>query len=135
MKVDERKERARIARIMAQPNGIFVFGSNLAGIHGAGAARAALDLYGAKYGQGQGRQGRSYAIPTKGHRLETLPLDAIAAHVARFLMYAMSAPGFDFAVTRVGRGLAGYTDELIAPMFKYARGNVILPDGWREVTL
>lgn len=112
------------------PDRVFVFGSNLAGIHGGGAARTARELYGAVWGQGQGLQGSSYALPTKDERIETLPLGAIAEHVARFLDFARSRPDITFFVTRVGCGLAGYTDEDIAPLFRGAPKNCELPHGW-----
>ena len=111
--------------------GIFVFGSNLAGRHGKGAAVMALRCYGAVYGVGVGRTGNAYAIPTKDERLRTLPLSAIAAHVSHFIEYATLNPDLHFHVTRIGCGLAGYTDEQIAPMFRGAPENCQLPEGWR----
>ena len=96
---------------------IFVFGSNLAGRHGAGAAKFAKDHKGAKYGQGEGRQGQSYGIPTKDWNIKTLPLERIATHVGEFIFYAKSRPDLIFEVTPVGCGLAGYRREQIRPMF------------------
>jgi len=96
---------------------IFVFGSNLAGRHGRGAAKTALDHYRAKWGQGEGPQGASYGIPTKDDRLNVLHLDEIEIFVARFLRYAERYPTYDFQVTRIGCGLAGYRDAQIAPLF------------------
>lgn len=110
--------------------GIFVFGSNLAGRHGKGAAKDARDLHGAIYGQGVGRQGNSYAIPTKTGDLKILPLADIAYFIRLFLQYAYSHPELQFMVTRVGCGLAGYQDSDIAPLFKYAPTNCILPQEW-----
>lgn len=118
----------------AGPNRIFVFGSNTGGIHGAGAARTAVELYGAIRGQGEGLQGNSYAIPTKNHQLETLPLTSIGEYVHDFLDFAWRHQELYFFVTRIGCGLAGYTDELIAPMFKEAPVNCELPHGWRGET-
>lgn len=114
------------------PNRVFVFGSNTAGIHGAGAAKTANELYGAAWGQGEGLQGDSYAIPTKNMNLKTLPLDIIKKHVDKFLEFAWENQGLKFFVTRIGCGLAGYTDEQIAPMFAEAPLNCELPDGWRR---
>lgn len=111
---------------------IFVFGSNLAGRHGRGAALAARQLYGAIQGQGVGRQGESYAIPTKDRNLQTLQLNEIKPFVELFLEYAVAHPELRFNVTRVGCGLAGYTDKDIAPMFKGAPENCQLPVGWRD---
>lgn len=110
---------------------IFVFGSNLAGRHGKGAALEARNRYGAEYGVGFGRTGEAYAIPTKDERLEPLPLARIRPYVNVFLAYAASHPEERFNVTRVGCGLAGYTDAEIAPMFATAPANCDLPSGWR----
>jgi hypothetical protein len=110
---------------------VFVFGSNLAGRHGKGAALCARQEYGAEYGVGEGRTGNAYAIPTKGHRLEVLPLTSIEKSVRKFLAYAAQHSSEQFFVTRIGCGLAGYTDAQIAPFFKYAPPNVELPKEWR----
>ena len=111
---------------------IFVFGSNLAGRHGKGAALCARQQYGAKYGQGVGLQGQSYAIPTKDGRLNTLPLSEIAKHVRDFIAFAGVHRELGFNVTRIGCGLAGYEDSDIAPLFRAAGAmcNVKLPEGW-----
>ena len=106
---------------------IFVFGSNLAGRHGKGAALAARQLHGAIYGQGIGMQGNSYAIPTKGQHLEILPLNVIKQHVDTFITYATEHPELTFQVTKIGCGLAGYNESQIAPLFSKAPKNCILP--------
>ena len=106
---------------------IFVFGSNLAGRHGAGAAKFARMNHGAIYGQGQGLQGSSYAIPTKDRQIRTLPLGDIRQHVATFLEFARSRDDLTFQVTAIGCGLAGYKPEHIAPMFQGAPSNCRLP--------
>lgn len=106
---------------------IFVFGSNLAGRHGKGAALAANREHGAVYGVGVGRTGGAYAIPTKGRNLEVLPLDMIGDYVADFLEYARANPDLQFQLTAIGCGLAGYDPRQIAPMFKDAPGNVFKP--------
>lgn len=106
---------------------IFVFGSNLAGLHGAGSALAAIKNYGAKRGQGIGLQGESYAIPTKGHNLEVLPLMIIHSHVDDFIGFAQDHDDMTFNIVAIGCGLAGYKPEEIAPMFKSAPANCILP--------
>lgn len=111
---------------------IFVFGSNLAGRHGKGAARDAVLYHGAKRGVGWGRTGNAYAIPTKDKNLRTLPLPEIQDYVSDFLWYAGDHPELEFNVTRIGCGLAGYKDSDIAPMFQGAPMNCNLPDGWRE---
>lgn len=96
---------------------IFVFGSNLAGRHGAGSAKEAVKNWGAIYGQGIGRQGNSYAIPTKDEKLKVLPLDVIHGHIADFLCYAEVNPRLQFEIVDIGCGLAGYDVEDIADLF------------------
>ncbi len=102
---------------------IFVFGSNLAGRHGAGAARAARICYGARHGVGVGRMGRAYAIPTKDRELRPLPLREIGHYVRDFIAYARANRGERFRVTRIGCGLAGYTEAQIRPLFTGAPDN------------
>jgi hypothetical protein len=113
-----------------KPNEIFVFGSNLAGMHGGGAARMAHRLFGAEMGVGVGRTGQCYAIPTMQGGVET-----IRPYVDEFIEYAKQHPELLFRVTRIGCGIAGFTNEEIAPLFKAAceMENVSLPNGWREI--
>jgi hypothetical protein len=111
---------------------IFVFGSNLAGRHGKGAALYAVDAYGAKYGVGMGRTGHAYAIPTKDAELNTLALEYIHHQVKEFLEYARYYKDEVFFVTRIGCGLAGYTDAQIAPMFRGAPDNCIFDIKWKS---
>ena len=111
-------------------NKIFVFGSNLAGIHGAGAALYARKHYGAELGVGVGRTGRAYAIPTKDAKLKTLPVNRIRKDVDTFLAYAQAHPELTFLVTAIGTGLAGYSASVIMPLFKGAPKNCELPEGW-----
>ena len=113
---------------LTEDNEIFVFGSNEAGKHGGGAARFACDNYGAIYGQGIGLQGRSYAIPTKDEYFQTFPLDDISQYVDSFILYAQEHPEYQFIVTPIGCGLAGYKPSDIAPMFSNVPSNVILPE-------
>lgn len=113
-------------------NEIFVFGSNLAGIHGKGAARDAL-AFGATHGLGFGFSGQTFAIPTKDRKLKTRPREAIAADVAVFLGYAKEMDYLVFLVTPIGCGLAGYSPKEIAPLFKGAPPNVILPEEFMKV--
>ena len=109
-------------------NQIFVFGSNLAGIHGAGAAYAATK-WGAAYGKGEGHAGWTYAIPTKDRDISTLPPHEIRQYVTRFAKYAEAHPEMTFLVIEIGCGLAGLTPEQVAPMFAEAAklDNVHLP--------
>jgi hypothetical protein len=112
---------------------VFVFGSNLAGRHGAGAALDAVKRFGAIYGEPVGRQGNSYAIPTKDRDLNTLMLPEINEWVKDFLSYAREHPMEKFFVTRVGCGLAGYHDWDIAPMFYGAPDNCMFDNKWKEI--
>lgn len=109
------------------PGEVFVFGSNLAGMHGGGAARKAYEDFGAEWGAGVGPTGQCYAIPTMQGGVET-----IAPYVDRFIQYAKEHPEQKFLVTRIGCGIAGFKDTDIAPLFKDAVGltNVCLPKEW-----
>ena len=113
---------------------IFVFGSNEAGIHGAGAAYFALSL-GAEFGQGFGLMGNTFGIPTKDWLIRTLPLSCILFYVHRFIEFAIVNKDFRFYVTKIGCGLAGYTPEQIAPMFKTASNidNIYLPSEFWDI--
>ncbi len=112
---------------------IFVFGSNLAGRHGLGAAKFAKVNHGAIYGVGEGIQGNSYAIPTKDRNLIVLPLTAIEKSVILFLEFANTHSELIFNVTPIGCGLAGYKYEQIAPMFRNSPKNVNLPSEFKRV--
>jgi len=111
---------------------IFVFGSNRAGIHGAGAAKEAFEHWGAEWGCGVGRKGQSYAIPTKDKDIKSESLEDIEYFIKEvFLTHAAKQQKL-FFMTRVGCGLAGYTDAQIAPFFKGATRNVIMPEPWQQ---
>ncbi|MEO7397018.1 MAG: hypothetical protein ABIW84_00485, partial [Ilumatobacteraceae bacterium] len=105
-------------------NYIFVFGSNRKGIHGSGAALSAIRFWGAVYGEGEGLHGQSYALPTKETPQRSLSLEEVEEHVDRFISYAWGRSNLQFKVTRVGCGLAGFTDAQIAPMFAKVPPNV-----------
>jgi hypothetical protein len=111
---------------------IFVFGSNLAGRHGMGAAKYALDHHGAVYGQAEGIQGNSYAIPTKNAKLRPLSIKEIDPHIAKFVFFARDNPDLTFALTPIGCGLAGHSKRDILSIFRhYAIGpNVYLTSTW-----
>ena len=111
---------------------IFVFGSNLAGRHGKGTALHAVKEKGAIYGKGVGRMGNSYAIPTMNSKMQILPLDKITLFINAFIQYAKNNKDLVFEVNRIGCDLAGYKDKDIAPLFKYAPCNCVLPKGWRN---
>lgn len=106
---------------------VFVFGSNLAGMHGGGAARVAYERFGAVWGCGVGLQGQSYAIPTMQGGVET-----IRPYVDAFIDFARSRPDLFFYVTRIGCGIAGFVDAEIAPLFAAARAvpNICLPENF-----
>jgi hypothetical protein len=112
---------------------IWVFGSNLSGIHGAGAARVALDKYGAVFGVGVGPMGSAYAIPTKDQTVQrTLRLDVIQLYIDQFKEHVSRSHDETFFVTRIGCGLAGFRDDQIAPMFKGINTNCSFADEWKE---
>ena len=113
---------------------IFVFGSNLAGRHGAGAAKYAREHYGAEYGVGVGRTGYAYALPTKDRDLNTLPLDQIEMFIKQFLKHAKENPNDEFLLTPIGCGLAGYRRDQIRPLIEmYGRpSNVIYTKEWED---
>lgn len=113
-----------------EKNEIFVFGSNLQGMHGGGAARVALERFGAVWGQGTGLQGQSYAIPTMHGGI-----DVIAPYVNDFIAFAKEHPELKFLVTEIGCGIAGFSVSEMAPLFKEALEveNVYLPERFVEV--
>ena len=118
-----------------QDNEVFVWASNKSGINGAGSALMAMK-WGAVYGNGFGRQGMTYAIPTKDYGISrTLRIDEIKPYVDGFIFYAEAKHELTFLVTKIGCGLAGYTVEDIAPLFKEAIGipNIILPYEFHEL--
>jgi hypothetical protein len=110
---------------------IFVFGSNLAGRHGLGAAAEARHHWGAIWGKGVGLVGQSYALPTKDIALVSLRLPEIFEHVKVLKSVAKLLTEKNFLVTKVGCGLAGYREADISPMFLDSPPNMFLPDGWR----
>ena len=110
---------------------VFVFGSNCAGIHGAGAAKFAYEKKGAQWGKSYGHYGDSFAIPTKDRDIQTLPLKIIEHFVRGFVAYAHTHPKLTFQVSRIGCGLAGYTDWEIAPMFEEAPENCMFDEEWK----
>lgn len=111
---------------------IFVFGSNEAGIHGAGAAKWARQNHGAIMGIGNGLTGSSYAIPTKDKQIRTLPLTDIQKYVDEFIQFAKDSPDLIFQVTQIGCGLAGYKPWQIAPMFEMAPDNCLFDRAWSQ---
>lgn len=112
---------------------IFVFGSNEAGIHGAGAAAYARKERGIMMGQSYGHYGTCFAIPTKDHMIETLDLKVIKAYVEGFLAFARGRYKMKFQVTAIGCGLAGYHAVDIAKMFDKAPDNCYFDTQWQQV--
>lgn len=113
-----------------EPDDFFVFGSNLEGKHIGGAARVAYEKFGAVWGQGVGVQGQSYAIPTMHGDIES-----IRPYVDEFTRIAREWDQNTFYVTRIGCGIAGFTDEEIAPLFNdaYDLYNVRLPESFAKI--
>lgn len=113
----------RISELRADE--VFVFGSNLAGMHGGGAAWVAFRKFGAEMGVGVGLSGQSYAIPTMQGGVET-----IKPYVDEFIAFAKEHPELFFYVTRIGCGIAGFRDKQIAPLFAEAIyvTNICLPE-------
>ena len=118
-----------------KPGEIFVFGSNLSGIHGSGSAKMAYTKFGAKYGVGIGMTGQAYALPTKDKNINTLPLSRIKKYVDDLHNFVLNHQSKHFIITRVGCGKAGYSDKDIGPLFKKFIGltNVSLPKSFVDV--
>jgi hypothetical protein len=114
---------------------IFVFGSNRKGIHGAGTAKIAVQQYGAKFGVGEGRTGQAYAIPTKETPYKRLRLSDVREGIEWFLVYAHEHPELEFRVVRIGCGLAGFTDDQMAPLFLDAPENCSFDPVWEKYGL
>lgn len=112
------------------PNTLFVYGSNISGRHGLGAALIARRFFGAIYGIGSGLQGQSYAIPTKDEHLNILPLNVIEQYVEEFCSFTHMTD-YEYYVTPIGTGLAGYKHKDIAPMFTDA-DNCMFPAQWER---
>lgn len=112
---------------------IFVFGANESGIHGAGAARFALEHHGAKLGHGFGLQGESFGIPTKDWRIQAMDSNIIQFYVDRFIEFAHLNRETTFKVTAIGCGLAGYRHSDIAPMFAKAPHNCQFDLAWKPI--
>lgn len=110
---------------------IFTFGSNEAGRHGKGAAKTAVDEYGAIYGIGYGLMNRSFAIPTKNAMLSPLSIDQIGAYVYEFIKFTREHPEMGFYLTPIGTGYSGYQHHQIAPLFRGVE-NCWIPHIWQH---
>ena len=113
-----------------KPNQIFVFGSNLAGIHGAGAAKQAREQFGAQLGVGEGLTGRSYAFPSLDKTLRIRTWAALWASRDRLWACCNANPGKEFLLTKVGCGIAGYPEAKMKDLFYDAPANIIKPLDW-----
>lgn len=129
MKTSERITPSLVSAL--EPGEVFVFGSNIHGMHMGGAARVAIERFGAVWGVGEGLQGQSYALPTMEG------IESLEKAVARFVEFARQHPELRFLVTAVGCGIAGYTAEQVAPFFKSVIDlqNVYLPQSFWDVIL
>lgn len=113
------------------PSYVLVVGSNLRGAHGRGGALHAKKYHGAKTGVGEGLSGMTYLLPTKDEKIKTLPLVRILKYVRNFIEFAELHKELKFALTAVGTGLAGYSAKDIAPFFKNAPENVVIPESFK----
>jgi hypothetical protein len=126
----------KAGRLIMPKESVFVFGSNEAGIHGAGAARWAMDHRGAKMGVSFGPTGSCFAIPTKDASIKrTLPLYDIKEYVNAFIVFAQADKNNWYQVTRIGCGLAGLKDEHVAPLFNHAPRNCVFDTAWEPFML
>jgi len=113
-----------------EPNEVFVFGSNMHGFHLGGAAQQAYKQFGAEWGIEEGLTGQCYAFPTFDEEMVQLPLEAIEHSVRKLFATARALPFMTFLLTKVGCGIAGFSEEQIAPLFKDSPKNIIKPIGW-----
>lgn len=121
---------------MKREHMIFVFGSNLDGIHGAGAAKYANQKRGAKWGAGEGLMGTCYALPTKGHKISYMDLEDVVGYIENFCQFALTTPNASYMVTQVGCGLGGFTKQEIAPAFAefmnhHPHTNLFFDEEWK----
>jgi len=112
---------------------VFIFGSNLAGNHVGGTAADAVKYFGAEMGKATGLQGQSYAIPTLGKAMKKLGVSSIKRYVVKMFDFAVKNPKMEFMVTPIGCGIAGFTPEQIAPLFRNSPSNVVLPEEFKAL--
>lgn len=110
---------------------VFVFGSNEAGMHGAGAAKTAMEKHAYPYGKSYGHYGSAFGIPTKDERIRTLPELNVHLYINGFMAYAMGRPKLKFKISQIGCGLAGFEASLIAPMFTGSPKNCYFDEAWK----
>lgn len=114
-----------------QPNQIFVFGSNIAGNHAGGAARQAHEQFGAEMGIGEGLTGQSYAFPTLDENFQQVSNTVLKAARLNLYKTAEANPDKEFLLTKVGCGIAGYSEERMKKLFANAPNNITKPKGWK----
>jgi hypothetical protein len=119
-----------LSKLRIPANSVLVFGSNLSGRHGRGSAKLAVEIFGAKYGNGHGPQGNAYALPTKDYNLNTLSIQEIRQYINGLFSWARLNYDKYFIVVKVGCGLAGYRDFQIAPLFVDAPSNCMFHVDW-----
>ena len=123
---------------------VFVFGSNPEGRHGKGAAKVAVESFGAVYGQGEGLQGHSYALPTKDLRIKenngfrSISEKDIVANISKMYECARQNPDRQFMVAYTNAPeettLNGYSGREMAAMFLAAGSfpeNVRFSSAWK----
>lgn len=113
-----------------EPNQFFVFGSNMLGSHGGGAAKQAVDDFGAEWGISEGLAGKSYAFPTLEREMTKRGIPALERSRDRFYATAKALPDYEFLLTKVGCGIAGYEEKEMKYLFKDAPSNIVKPEGW-----
>lgn len=114
-----------------EKNQIFVFGSNLGGAHCGGAAKQALKMFGARSGKGEGMQGQSYAFPTLDSQLDRLTVGELIISRNRLYACCEKLPKYDFLLTKVGCGIAGYSEDHMKSLFTNPPKNLVLPEDWK----
>lgn len=113
-------------------NEVFVFGSNMLGHHAGGAAKQAHKQFGAEWGIAEGLTGQCYAFPTLEREMTKRGIPALERSRDRLFATARALPEKTFLLTKVGCGIAGYSEEKIKPLFNNAPSNVVLPEDWRK---
>ena len=115
-----------------QENEYFVFGSNLLGSHGAGAALFAKENFGAIEGQAEGLQGRCYAIPTLTKDFQQREYSDLKTSIQKFMNFAIENPDKKFLMSAIGTGIAGFSESYMQGFFRYidVPDNIIKPKGW-----
>ena len=113
-----------------KPNQVFIFGSNVLGKHGGGAARQAFDDFGAEWGVGEGMTGQCYALPTLDENHQQVSEQFLKEAIMRFYNTAITNQNKQFLLTKVGCGIAGFDEEYIKSLFTVPPANIVLPEGW-----